>query len=96
MYGEHIASLQQSVRELQASLEGLQKIVGGNPKTPKPVRAPHSRLTSKDPLQSLESPAISGISSAIRRSGGGELGASQGQMLADLFSSMSRAMSRNL
>ncbi|MDE3061208.1 MAG: hypothetical protein KGJ06_09370, partial [Pseudomonadota bacterium] len=64
MYGEHIASLQQSVSEVQRALEGLQKIVGGHPKTPKPVRVPVSHLTSRSLLSSLESPLISGVSSA--------------------------------
>lgn len=92
MYGEHITSLQQSVRELQSAMDSLQKIVGGNPKTPKPVRVPQSHLTEKSPFPQLESPLISGTSSAIRSGVGG----SQGQMLADMFSSMSRAMARNL
>lgn len=94
MSAPHLVSLQQSMQEVQSALDSLQKIVGGHPKTPKPVRVPFSHLTGKDPLRELEKPVISGISSSIR--GSSVRGASQGQMLADLFSSMSRAMSRNL
>lgn len=88
----HLVSLQQSMEEVQAALDHLQKIVGGHPKTPKPVRVPQSHLTDKNLLDQLGKSLISESSSSLRRS----LGSSQGQTLTDLFSSMSRAMSRNL
>ncbi|MDE3017262.1 MAG: hypothetical protein KGI29_10170 [Pseudomonadota bacterium] len=99
MYGEHIASLQQSVRELQSAMDSLGKIVGGHPKTPHAARIPHHNLHGKNIMQELGGPLLRGMTPVFRgiTGGGGDFsGASQGQALAEIFSMMSRAMQRNL